>query len=93
MATGIQTVMGWVNHESQWRGKDFTQVANREEDIRTIYTSGDWAVIEPLLNLYHVDYLIVSAEENQWYGTDDSQIFDQNMNRVFESGDLYIYQK
>jgi len=93
MATGIQTVMGWVNHESQWRGKDFTQVANREEDIRTIYTSGDWTVISPLLNEYHIDYLIVSAEENQWYGTIDNQVFDQNMNRVFENGDLYIYQK
>ncbi|PKN85880.1 MAG: hypothetical protein CVU46_09640 [Chloroflexi bacterium HGW-Chloroflexi-8] len=93
MATGIQTVMGWVNHESQWRGKDFSEVASREEDIRTIYTSGDWNVIEPLLNLYQVDYLIISAEENQWYGTIDKQVFDQNMNRVFESGDLFIYQK
>jgi len=93
MATGIQTVMGWVNHESQWRGKDFSQVSNREEDIRTIYTSRDWGVIEPLLSLYKIDYLIVSTEESQWYGTIDTQTFDQNMNRVFESGDLFIYQK
>jgi YYY domain-containing protein len=93
MATGIPTVMGWVNHEGQWRGDGFRLVMNREGDIERIYTSRDWTVIEPLLEQYKVDYLIVSAEESLWYGTIDLQVFDQNLTRVFESGDLVIYQR
>jgi len=93
MATGIQTVMGWVNHESQWRGKHFSLVSNREEDIRTIYTSRDWAVISPILESYSIDYILVSPEENQWYGTIDLSLFDQNLTRVFENSDLVLFQR
>jgi uncharacterized membrane protein len=93
MATGIPTVMGWVNHESQWRGEHFSVVSNREEDIRTIYTSRDWSVVEPILESYGIDYILVSPEENQWYGTIDLSMFDQNLTRVFENGDLVLYQR
>jgi len=26
MATGLPTVMGWVNHEGQWRGKYYERI-------------------------------------------------------------------
>ncbi len=93
MASGISTVMGWVNHESQWRGKYFHNVGSREEDIRTIYTSRDWETISSLLDRYHVDYVIVSAEETQWYGAVYLPVFEQHMSKVFEAGDTVVFQR
>ncbi|OJX38332.1 MAG: hypothetical protein BGO78_10025 [Chloroflexi bacterium 44-23] len=91
MATGIPTVMGWVNHESQWRGKQFSNVATREEDIRTIYTSRDWGTIQALLDVYHVNYIIISPEETQWYGAVYLPVFEQNMQLVFSAGDTMVF--
>lgn len=93
MMTGLPTVMGWVNHEAQWRGEYFTNVATRENDIRTIYTVRDWFTAEELLNQYEITYVVVSPLERQWYGTIQQLKFDQNMQRVFESGDSIIYQR
>ncbi len=91
MASGIPTVMGWVNHESQWRGEQFSKVVTREEDIRAIYTSRDWGTIKTLMDIYQVDYVIVSPEENQWYGAIYLPVFEQNMRLVFEAGDTRIF--
>lgn len=93
MATGISTVMGWVNHESQWRGKYFSNVGSREEDIRTIYTSRDWDTISDLLDRYAVDYVIISPEESQWYGAVYYPVFEQHMSKVFEAGDTVVFQR
>ncbi|HEX7433956.1 MAG TPA: DUF2298 domain-containing protein, partial [Anaerolineaceae bacterium] len=93
MATGLPTVMGWANHEGQWRGKDFGQVAGREGDIRTIYQSRDWAQTESLLNQYQVRYIIVSPLEKDWYRPAYTQKFDDHLKRVFKSGDVSIYER
>ena len=93
MASGIPTVMGWVNHESQWRGEQYSKVATREEDIRAIYTSRDWGTIKTLLDIYKVDYVIISPEESQWYGTVYLPVFEQNMRLVFEAGDIKVFSR
>lgn len=93
MMTGLPTVMGWVNHEGQWRGQDFLLVANRENDIRTMYTENDWAITEQLLDQYKIEYVVLSPLERQWYGSIPQSKFDQHMQRVFEVGDFVIYQR
>ena len=93
MATGIPTVMGWANHENQWRGEYFAQVASRQEDIRTIYKSRDWSTVQELLDKYKIQYVIVSSLERDWYSPIDSAKFDRYMQRVFEQGDVVIYQR
>jgi uncharacterized membrane protein len=93
MMTGLPTVMGWVNHEGQWRGEDFLLVANRENDIRLIYTEKDWAITEQLLDQYKIEFVVLSPLEQQWYGAIPQSKFDQNMQRVFEIGDSVIYQR
>lgn len=91
MITGLQTVMGWVNHESQWRGEEFSAFAGRESDIQTIYTTRDWEVTEQLLDQYDVKYVVVSPLERDWYGTIQQTKFDQHMQRVFEYGNYVVY--
>ncbi len=93
MMTGFPTIMGWVNHEGQWRGEDFSQVANRENDIRIIYTENDWVITEQLLDQYQIEYIVLSPLERQWYGGVQQSKFDQHMQRVFEYGDSIIYQR
>ena len=67
MATGLPTLMGWANHESQWRGDYFSSVASRQDDIRTIYQTRDWNVAQALLDKYDIQYVIVSSLEQDWY--------------------------
>ena len=93
MMTGIPTVMGWVNHQSQWRGEYFANVAMREADIRTIYTVRDWATAKELMDQYGITHVIVSPLEREWYGAIQQNKFDQNMQRVFEINGAVIYQR
>ncbi len=93
MMTGLPTVMGWVNHEAQWRGNAFAAVATRENDIRMIYTERDWAITELLLDQYDITYVVFSPLEREWYGGIQQSKFDQHMQRVFEFGDFIIYQR
>jgi YYY domain-containing protein len=93
MATGLPTLMGWVNHEGQWRGTAFSQVASREGDIRLVYQTRDAKVAEELLNRYNVEYVIVSSMEQDWYRPIFPQKFEQILHPVFQSGDVTIYQR
>ncbi len=93
MATGLPTVMGWFNHEAQWRGASIQKVSSRMEDIQTIYQSRDWQITQKLLDQYQVKYVIVSPFEGQWYGRISLTKFDQNMVLVFHSGDVRIYSR
>lgn len=93
MMSGIPTVMGWVNHEAQWRGENFEQVAMREGDIRTIYTESDWGLTEFLLERYGITHVVVSPLERNWYGKIARNKFELNMIKVFEMGENVIYQR
>ncbi len=93
MMTGFQTVMGWVNHEAQWRGEYFSNLASREADIQTIYTTRDWNVAADLLDRYGITHVIVSSLEREWYGGIQQNKFDVNMQRIFENNGAVIYQR
>ncbi len=93
MATGLPTLMGWANHELQWRGSYFSLVSHRIEDLRTIYQSRDWENIETLLDAYQVEYVVVSDLERQWYHPLQETKFLQNMRAVLQAGDLTLYQR
>ena len=71
--TGRPTVMGWQGHELQWshdvgrpRGEDPRPL--RRDDVQTLYTSGDEAVVRDLLGLYEVDYAVIGPLERTTYG-------------------------
>jgi uncharacterized membrane protein len=93
MATGIPTLMGWANHEAQWRGEYFAQVAGRQEAIQTLYQTRDWPTADLLLQHYRVTYVLVSDLERQWYRPIDETKFEANLRRVFQQGDVVIYQR
>ncbi len=93
MATGLPTVMGWVNHEGQWRGKYYERVGARPDEIQKIYQTRDWKTAQQLLDQYQVKYVVVSSLERGWYNPIYAPKFDQNMVPVFQSGDVTIYRR
>ncbi len=91
--TGLPVVLGWENHEQQWRGADFNRIAgNRKTDINTLYTELDWQPIEAILVRYNVNYIFYGATELQQYGDAGRDKFDARLPVVCESGETRVYQ-
>jgi uncharacterized membrane protein len=93
MATGLPTVMGWTNHEGQWRGAAYAQVAERPDKIQSLYQVRDWTTADAILAQYNIEYVIVGNEEHTKYNPLYQPKFDQNMDTVFKSGTLTIYRR
>ncbi len=73
--TGIPTLMGWGNHEGQWRGRTLPEVTDtriemgqrrdRFTDVQELYTTQDWARVWSVIDRYGIDYIVVgNAERN-----------------------------
>lgn len=93
MATGFPTLMGWTNHEGQWRGDYYGQVAGRPAQVTTVYQARDWSATLDVLNQYGVEYVVVGGEERQQYSPIFFPKFEQFMDTVFETGDMTIYRR
>jgi uncharacterized membrane protein len=63
--TGLPTILGWDNHETQQRPID--GIAIRSDDVRTLYNSTDESRKLAILQLYHVSYVVVGSVERHWY--------------------------
>jgi uncharacterized membrane protein len=73
--TGIPTLMGWGNHEGQWRGASLpelidTRIENgqrrdRFTDAQDLYTTQDWQVTWQIIDRYGIDYIVVGNAERQ----------------------------
>jgi len=73
--TGIPTLIGWQNHEGQWRGESYPRVTdqrlengqsrNRTVDAQEIYTTQDWDRTWSLIDRYRITYIVVGYAERQ----------------------------
>jgi len=64
--TGIPTLIGWQNHEGQWRGESYSKfVGSRVGDIQELYTTTDWTRTWALIDQYGIDYIVVGEAERQ----------------------------
>ena len=93
MATGLPTVMGWTNHEGQWRGPSYALVAERPDQIKSLYQVRDWTTAQDILDRYQIDYVVVGNEERSKYNPIYLPKFDNNMDTVFKSGTMTIYRR
>jgi YYY domain-containing protein len=102
--TGLPTVLGWANHENQWRaGQAWAtgEISKRDADIDTIYSTTDLVLARQLLNEYNVQYVVVGAVERGVVGSGDYfkqyppaglDKFSRLGKVVFRSGDTAVYQ-
>lgn len=96
MLTGIPTLLGWDNHERQWRGDTYPDVAgNREGDIFTLYTTEDWNAAQDIIDKYGIDYVMVGNSEFNAYGGQDSDglsKFSELLDPVCHEGSVALYR-
>jgi uncharacterized membrane protein len=95
--TGLPTVIGWLNHELQWRGRPSldgsgTPFTERPEEVETIYTTMDVQTARSLLDKYDVEYVYVGRLERETYGERGLEKFREFMAPVFENEGVTIYR-
>jgi len=86
--TGLPTVLGWGEHEWQWRGEYPDQ---REKDAIAIY-KGSAETARALLARYDVTYVYVGALERQDYSPEALAKFGAFMDVVYDAGGVTIYK-
>ncbi len=94
-ATGIPTLLGWPNHERQWRGERYADVAGtREQDVQEIYNTRSVERAEDLLARYGVTYVFVGAlERNPEYASPAGLAkFDEFLTPVYADEGVTIYR-
>lgn len=87
--SGLQTILGPMNHESQWRG-GYAEIGSRNDDVRQIYESKDWRLVSELLARYAVRYVVIGSAERASYQVSERK-FETHLTKVFESGSNRVY--
>jgi uncharacterized membrane protein len=64
----------------------------RENDIRTLYTSNDWAITQAILQKYDIQYIYVGQMEYGLYGSIALENFDRNLAKIYEANGVIIYE-
>ncbi|MBI4297063.1 MAG: hypothetical protein HY676_00845 [Chloroflexi bacterium] len=90
-STGLPTVLGWPDHELQWRGSR-KLFLGRREDMDLIYATQDVALARQLLKKYSVRYIYVGPEERRRYGAESLAKFDAFLEVAYPSDGVTIYR-
>ena len=89
---GIPIVLGWENHERQWRGDTYTSIAgSRNADMKRLYTAANISEVDDIIKRYNIDYILYGVSERQKYGElGEDKLLDQ-LPVVCQSGRSRIY--
>lgn len=87
--SGQPTVLGWANHESQWRG-GYDEIGSRESDIEMLYRSGLWDRVQAVLEEYDITYVYFGDLEVDKYNA-NTNVFDVYLTQLFVSGNTVVY--
>ena len=87
--TGLPTVLGWDNHEGQWR--DQSLQGNRRQDIETLYTTPDGLTAQDIVAKYNIRYIYIGGLERSTYPVDEGK-FNSLFKIVFQQGNVTIYE-
>ncbi len=94
-STGRATVIGWTAHQYQWRAGDgnaYDQIALRQQDVVTIYTTTDLNQARELLNRYKVNYIYIGPMERSLYPVEGIAKLTQLGQVVFQEGEVQIVE-
>jgi len=90
--TGIPIVLGWENHERQWRGATYAEAAGtRRADIDKLYLALDITLVTDIIERYDISYILYGSTERMQYGSAGEEKFMDNLPIVCESGDSRIF--
>ncbi|MBX3062363.1 MAG: hypothetical protein KF726_05275 [Anaerolineae bacterium] len=84
--TGIPTLLGWDNHEGQWRGDTFDAAVNtllpgggyehRADAIQRLYSTTDWEEARTIIRRYGITYIFVGFTERNEHNSDGTPLFN-----------------
>ncbi|MCY3782120.1 MAG: DUF2298 domain-containing protein [Chloroflexi bacterium] len=90
--TGIPIILGWENHERQWRGATYPDiVGSRAADIRDLYTRYELDYILPIIDRYQITHLMYGSTERRIYGSEGEEKFLDHFPVQCESGSSRIF--
>ena len=90
--TGIPIVLGWENHERQWRGNTYGSIAgSRHADIKRLFTAADMIDVADIIERYGVNYILYGESERQRYGELGEEKFLDSLPIVCQSGRSRVY--
>lgn len=90
--TGIPIVLGWVNHERQWRGPTYGAIAGaREQDMQALYAAVDMNQVKDIIDRYGIDYILFGSTERSQFGNLGEELFLDHLPIVCEAGESRIY--
>ena len=87
--TGLPTVLGWGNHEGQWR--DYALQGSRAQDIETLYSTPDWVTAQDIIKRYNIRYVYVGNLERVTYRVNEEK-FSLFLKPAFQQGNVAIYE-
>jgi YYY domain-containing protein len=89
--SGIPTLLGWRNHEQQWRGKTYAEAAgSRAEDTSKLYNTSNWSDVLDIIEKYSISYIYVGPTERRLYTSSGLSKFD-GLTPVCKYGDVAVY--
>jgi YYY domain-containing protein len=91
--SGLPILLGWENHEGQWRGSTYgAVVGTRPQDIRTLYSDPRWETAQTIINQYGIDYIFYGSSERADYGAGGEEKFIEELEPVCErEGSLFYH--
>ena len=90
MYTGLQSVLGWPGHESQWRG-GFEPQGTRLQDLEILYTTNDREVAKGIINFYNIRYIVIGDLERITYNVNEEKFY-LYLTPIFQQGNTVIYE-
>lgn len=98
MLSGLPTILGWIGHESQWRGGGM-EIGTRQSDIEQLYCAKEWFDTKQIIDRYHINFIYLGLLERTTYvpsqgnchvGINDLKFF-QHLEPVFQNGTVTIF--
>lgn len=99
MISGKPAVLGWIGHESQWRG-GYQEIGSRQSDMEKLYCSKNWEETQAILDQYQVHYIYVGSLERTTYTANGNTCptglyevkFTRYLHTVFQQGPVTIFE-
>lgn len=86
--TGVPLLLGWENHESQWRGSTYPEiVGTRGTDIPSLYTDVRWEMARTIIQKYGIGYIFYGSSERNKYGSAGEEKFIDHLQPVCSVND------
>lgn len=89
--TGLPTILGWANHEYQWRGDSTDEPSRRGPIVKEMYDTLDWGRTAVLLNDYDVQYIFVGSIERNDHSAQGLEKF-AHLEVAYANNSVVIYR-